>query len=90
MIRTTSRTCLSRYIFFFLGPLIKKKPSFDLSVRIQTQSMEDQALSVALEAIRKGKCIAILDSKSKEVKIDLFFLATFLFPLFLRSQRIAS
>jgi 3,4-dihydroxy-2-butanone 4-phosphate synthase len=51
--------------------------------------MEDQALSVAL-AIRKGKCIAILDSKSKEVKIDLFFLATFLFPLFLRSQRIAS
>jgi 3,4-dihydroxy-2-butanone 4-phosphate synthase len=35
--------------------------------------MEEQALSAALEALRKGQCIAIMDSKSREAKIDLFF-----------------
>jgi 3,4-dihydroxy-2-butanone 4-phosphate synthase len=49
--------------------------------------MEEQALSVALKAMRKGQCIAILDLESKEVKIDLFFVATFIFPLSLRTQR---
>jgi 3,4-dihydroxy-2-butanone 4-phosphate synthase len=44
--------------------------------------MEEQALSVALKAMRIGQCIAILDSESKEVKIDLFFVAAF-FSLFL-------
>jgi 3,4-dihydroxy-2-butanone 4-phosphate synthase len=44
--------------------------------------MEEQALSATLEALRKGQCIAILDSKSREAKIDLFFPTTFS-PLFL-------
>jgi 3,4-dihydroxy-2-butanone 4-phosphate synthase len=35
--------------------------------------MEEQALSVPLKALKKGQCIAILDSKSWEVEIDLFF-----------------
>jgi 3,4-dihydroxy-2-butanone 4-phosphate synthase len=41
--------------------------------------MEEQALSAALEALRKGQCIAILDSKSREVETDLFFPTTFSF-----------
>ncbi|CAM6060518.1 unnamed protein product [Sphagnum tenellum] len=36
--------------------------------------MEEQTLSVVLHALRKGRCIAILDSKSREAEIDLFFL----------------
>jgi 3,4-dihydroxy-2-butanone 4-phosphate synthase len=38
--------------------------------------MEEQALSAALEALRKGQCIAILDLKSKETKTNLFFPTT--------------
>ncbi|KAH8935219.1 hypothetical protein BDL97_17G017800 [Sphagnum fallax] len=49
--------------------------------------MEEQALH-ALKTLRKGKCIAILDSKSKEAKTNLFFRTTFLSPLFLKTLRI--
>jgi 3,4-dihydroxy-2-butanone 4-phosphate synthase len=44
--------------------------------------MEEQALSVVLKAMKKGQCIAILDSKSREAKTNLFFLATFFFLFF--------
>jgi 3,4-dihydroxy-2-butanone 4-phosphate synthase len=49
--------------------------------------MEEQVLSATLEALRKGQCIAILDSKSKKAKIDLFFPTTFLFPLSLKALK---
>jgi 3,4-dihydroxy-2-butanone 4-phosphate synthase len=49
--------------------------------------MEEQTLSAALEALRKGQCIIIMDSKSKEAKIDLFFLAIYFFPISLRTLR---
>jgi 3,4-dihydroxy-2-butanone 4-phosphate synthase len=39
--------------------------------------MEEQALNAALEVLKKGQCIAILDSKSKEAKTNLFFLTVF-------------
>jgi 3,4-dihydroxy-2-butanone 4-phosphate synthase len=52
--------------------------------------MEDEALSVALKAMRKGQCIVILDSKCREIETNLFFLVAFLFPLFLRSLRIVA
>jgi 3,4-dihydroxy-2-butanone 4-phosphate synthase len=42
--------------------------------------MEEQALSAALKAMRKGKCLAILDSKSRETNIDLFFPTAFSLP----------
>jgi hypothetical protein len=38
--------------------------------------MEEKALSVALKTLKKGKCITILDSKSKKAKINLFFPTT--------------
>jgi 3,4-dihydroxy-2-butanone 4-phosphate synthase len=41
--------------------------------------MEEQALNAILETLRKGKCIAILDSKSKEVETNLFFPTIFFF-----------
>ncbi len=41
--------------------------------------MENQTLSATLEALKKGECIAILDSKSREVEIDIFFPTTFSF-----------
>jgi 3,4-dihydroxy-2-butanone 4-phosphate synthase len=44
--------------------------------------MEEQAFSLALEALRKGKCITIMDSKTREAKTDLFF-PTIFFLLFL-------
>jgi 3,4-dihydroxy-2-butanone 4-phosphate synthase len=48
--------------------------------------MEEQALSVALETLRKGKCIAILDLESKEAKINLFSPTTSLSSLFENSK----
>jgi 3,4-dihydroxy-2-butanone 4-phosphate synthase len=48
--------------------------------------MEEQALNVAFETLRKSKCIAILNSKSKEAEIDLFFPTSFS-PLYLRTLR---
>jgi 3,4-dihydroxy-2-butanone 4-phosphate synthase len=48
--------------------------------------MEKQTLSAALEALRKGECIAILDSKSREVEIDIFFPTTFLSSFFENSK----
>jgi hypothetical protein len=42
---------------------------FDLSTKIQTWNMDEQALSVALEAPRKGQFITILESESKEPKL---------------------
>jgi 3,4-dihydroxy-2-butanone 4-phosphate synthase len=35
--------------------------------------MEEKALSAALEALRKGQCIAILDLESREAETNLFF-----------------
>ncbi len=52
--------------------------------------MEEQALSVALEALRKSQCTVILDLKSREAKTNLFFLLAFLSPLSLRTLRIKS
>jgi hypothetical protein len=40
MTRTTSRTYLSRIVFFSSWISNIKDPRFDLSIRIQTQSME--------------------------------------------------
>jgi hypothetical protein len=53
MTRTTFRTYLSR-IVSFSWISNKEDPRFDLNVRIQTRSMEEQALNEALEALRKG------------------------------------
>jgi 3,4-dihydroxy-2-butanone 4-phosphate synthase len=39
--------------------------------------MEEQALSAIFETLRKGKCIAILGSKSKEAETNLFLLYNF-------------
>jgi 3,4-dihydroxy-2-butanone 4-phosphate synthase len=50
--------------------------------------MEEQALNVALETLRKSKCIAILDSKSKEAETNLFFPTTSFSPLYLRTLKI--
>ncbi|KAH9555771.1 hypothetical protein CY35_08G133200 [Sphagnum magellanicum] len=49
--------------------------------------MEEQALNVALETLRKGKSIAILDLKSKEAETDLFFPTSYFFPLYLRTLK---
>jgi 3,4-dihydroxy-2-butanone 4-phosphate synthase len=49
--------------------------------------MEEQALSATLETLRKGKCIAILDSKSKEAETDLFFPTTSFSPLSLKTLK---
>ncbi len=65
----------------------KEDRRFDLSARIYTRSMEEQALSATLETLRKGKCIAILDLESKEAKINLFF-PTSLSPFYLKTLRI--
>jgi 3,4-dihydroxy-2-butanone 4-phosphate synthase len=50
--------------------------------------MEEQALNAALEALRKGQCIPILDLKSSEVKINLLFPTASLYPLSLKTLRI--
>jgi hypothetical protein len=34
--------------------------------------VEEQALSVTLEALRKNQCIAILDLKSREVELSFY------------------
>jgi 3,4-dihydroxy 2-butanone 4-phosphate synthase len=49
--------------------------------------MEEQALSATLEALRKGKCIAILYLETKKVETDLFFPVVFFFPLSLKTLR---
>jgi 3,4-dihydroxy-2-butanone 4-phosphate synthase len=49
--------------------------------------MEEQALSVALKALRKGQCIAILDLESREAESNLFFLTTFISPLSMKTLR---
>jgi hypothetical protein len=87
MTKTTSITYLSRIVSPFSWISNIKDPRFYLNIRIQTQSMEEQTLSAVLEALKKGQCIAILDSKSKEAEIDLFFLAISFFPLSLRTLR---
>jgi len=46
--------------------------------------MEEQALNETLKALRKGHCIAIIDSESRKAEADLFFPTTFLIPLFLK------
>jgi len=48
--------------------------------------MEEQALSAALKALRKGQCIRlrILDLESRDAKTNLFFPTTFLSPLFMK------
>ncbi|CAK9235353.1 unnamed protein product [Sphagnum troendelagicum] len=48
--------------------------------------MEEQTLSVVLKALRKGQCIAILDSKS-EVESDLFFLVASFSPLSMKTLK---
>jgi 3,4-dihydroxy-2-butanone 4-phosphate synthase len=50
--------------------------------------MDEQDLNATLEAVKKGQCIAILDSKSRKVEIDLFFPTTFLFLLSLKTLMI--
>jgi 3,4-dihydroxy-2-butanone 4-phosphate synthase len=49
--------------------------------------MEEQPLSAALEALRKGQCIVIIYLESREAKTNLFFPTTFLSPLFLKTLR---
>jgi 3,4-dihydroxy-2-butanone 4-phosphate synthase len=49
--------------------------------------MEEQALSATLETLKKSKCIAILDSESKEAETDIFFRTISLSPLYLRTVR---
>jgi hypothetical protein len=87
MTKTTFKTYLSRIVSSSSWISNIKDPRFDLSVRIQTQSMEEQTLSVVLEALRKGQCIAILDSKSKEAESDLFFLVASFSPLSLKTLK---
>jgi hypothetical protein len=82
----TSKTYLS-IIVFFSWISNRKDPRFDLSARILTRSMEEQALSAALETLRKNKCNVILDSKSKEAETNLFFPTTFFSPFYLRTLR---
>ncbi|CAM6033454.1 unnamed protein product [Sphagnum compactum] len=48
--------------------------------------MEEQTFSATLEALRKGQCIAILNSESREVKTNLFFPTSFS-PLSLKTLR---
>jgi hypothetical protein len=69
MIKTTFKTYLSRIVSSSSWISNIKDPRFDLSVRIQTQNMEEQTLSVVLEALRKGQCIAILDSNPRKLKL---------------------
>jgi len=87
MTKTTFKTYLSRIVSSSSWISNIKDPKFDLSVRIQTQSMEEQTLSVVLEALRKCQCIAILDSKSREAEIDLFFLVASFSPLSLKTLK---
>ncbi len=54
MTKTTFKTYLSRIVSSSSWISNIKDPRFDLSVRIQTQSMEEQTLSVVLQALRKG------------------------------------
>jgi 3,4-dihydroxy-2-butanone 4-phosphate synthase len=49
--------------------------------------MEEQALSVALEDLRKSQCTTILDLESGEAKTNLFFLVASLSLLSLRTLR---
>ncbi len=77
MTRTTSKTYLSRIVFSSSWISNIKDPRFDLNVRIQTQNMEDQTFNAILEALRKGQCIAIPNSESREAKTNLFFRTSF-------------
>jgi hypothetical protein len=85
MTRTTFRIYLSRIVLLLFGSPIKD-PRFDLSVRIQTRSMEEKTFSTTLEAVRKGQCIVVPNSKLREVKTNLFFPTSF-FDLSLRTLR---
>jgi 3,4-dihydroxy-2-butanone 4-phosphate synthase len=49
--------------------------------------MEEQALSVALKALRKGQCIAILDLEFREVETNLFFPTASFSPLSFKTLR---
>jgi hypothetical protein len=49
--------------------------------------MEEQALSVVFKTLRKGKCIAILGSKSKEAKTNLFLLNNFSLSSFFENSK---
>jgi len=82
MTRTTSKTYLLIIVFSSSWISYIKDPRFDLSAKIQTQSMEEQTFSATLKALGKGQCIAILNSESREVETDLFF-PTLFFLLFL-------
>jgi len=86
MTKTTFKTYLSRIVSSSSWISNIKDPRFDLNVRIQTQSMEEETLSVVLKALRKGQCIAILDSKS-EVESDLFFLVASFSPLSMKTLK---
>jgi hypothetical protein len=85
--KTTFKTYPSRIVSSSSWISNIKDPRFDLNVRIQTQSLEEQTLNVVLKALRKGQCIAILDSKSKEAKSDLFFLVASFSPLSLKTLK---
>ncbi len=85
--KTTFKTYPSRIVSSSSWISNIKDPRFDLNVRIQTQSLEKQTLNVVLKALRKGQCIAILDSKSKEAKSDLFFLVASFSPLSLKTLK---
>jgi hypothetical protein len=62
MTRTTSKTYLSRIVFSSSWISYIKDSRFDLSGKIQTQSMEEQTFSATLKALGKGQCIAISNS----------------------------
>jgi hypothetical protein len=87
MTRTTSKTYLSRIVFSSSWISYIKDSRFDLSAKIQTRSMEEQTFSATLKALRKGQCIAILNSESKELETNLFFPTIFFSPFSLRTLR---
>ncbi len=49
--------------------------------------MEEQALNVTLEALRKSQCVVILDLESKKAETNLFFPTTSFSPFSLRTLR---
>ncbi|KAH8951849.1 hypothetical protein BDL97_09G052300 [Sphagnum fallax] len=65
-----------------LSPRLKQFPGFKIIA-----SKEASLTSRVLRALRKGRCIAILDSKSKEVEIDLLFLVASFSPLSLKTLK---
>jgi hypothetical protein len=87
MTKTTFKTYLSRIVSSSSWISNIKDPRFDLNVRIQTQSVEEQILNVVIKALSKGQCIAILHSESKEAKIDLFFHVASFSPFSLRTLK---